>query len=232
MIQINNLSLQRSNQTVLKNINLTIKPNRITLLIGKSGAGKTSLLRCLAQLETTYQGNCTINEKNIQTMTRQERSQTIGFVSQQFNLFPHLTVLENCMQPLLINKKYTKKEAQKEAEKMLTQIDMFTYKNAYPNELSGGQQQRVAIARALGLKPSFLLLDEPTSALDPENSSILALLLQMLCAQQSTIVIVSQDVNFIRMVGDIIYLFENGLLIDQFDEQEQLEGTLIKQFLK
>lgn len=223
MIKIDNLSLRYTtdNKPVLNNLTLTIQSQRITTIIGKSGAGKTTLLRCLAGLEKNFQGTFTINNQNIKELTLQEHARLIGIVFQNFNLFPHLTVLENCMQPLLIVERLTSDQARERASKILEEFDMQNYHNSYPTKLSGGQQQRVALARALCLQPKILLLDEPTSALDPENSAILATLLKRLCKTDIALVVVSQDMHFVQLIIDQIYVLDQGFLVAQYNKKEE-----------
>ncbi len=214
MIRLNQLTSRSINTSssnpILNQISLTINSQSITTLIGKSGAGKTTLLRSIAGLEGIKQGEILINNKNILNLSVQERAQMIGFVFQDFNLFPHMTVLENCMQPLMVIKKLSKKNALQQALASLNHFDMTAYQTSYPTQLSGGQKQRVAIARALTLGPKILLLDEPSSALDPENTSILIKLLKSLCNEGITIVLASQDMAFIKNIQADVILVANG----------------------
>ena len=230
MIMLQELTLQRTNnQTpVLKTISCTLPKERITLLLGKSGAGKTTLLRCIAGLEKTYTGLISVDSQNILGLSPTQRIDLIGFVAQQYNLFPHLTVLQNCTQPLMLVKKIAQKAAQEKVIELLTQLGMEAYLNTYPAQLSGGQQQRVALARALVLEPKVLLLDEPTSALDPENSAQLAVLLRQLCTTGTTVVVSSQDMSFTRLIMDRICLVEQGTIAEQFDSKNESLDTQSK----
>lgn len=214
MITGNNVSLtyenNGNNNIVLDNISFAIPSNRITSFIGKSGAGKTTLLRCIAGLQENYTGNIAWDGTDLKSMSAQQRTSITEFVFQNFNLFPTLTALENCMQPLMVVKKHSRDAAYKKAMVVLGELGMAAYQDAYATQLSGGQQQRVAIARALCLDPKVLLLDEPTSALDPENTMLLVGMLKKLCETGVSIALSSQDMSFVRLVGDKIILIENG----------------------
>lgn len=217
MLKITNLSVSVGAQKVLKNISCTLLSGRITLFIGKSGAGKTTLLRSLAGLIKPTSGAIQFNEIAIETLNAQTRAQTIGFVFQDFNLFAHMTVLQNCIDPLLIQG-VNRSDAVKRATKILEQLGMTEKINAYPKELSGGQQQRVAIARALCLQPTVLLLDEPTASLDPENSTILGEILHKLAQKGLTVMLSTQDMNFARAIGERIIFMEDGNIIENCDQ--------------
>ncbi len=220
-------------KTILRNVSFTIPQGRITAFIGRSGAGKTSLLRCCAHLTTHYTGVLTAQDKPLASYTNQERVHTVGFVFQQFNLFPHLTVLENCTAALTYEDVLTNAAIAERAEELLTLVGMHHYATRYPHQLSGGQQQRVAIARALMLQPSILLFDEPTSALDPESTTMLATVLKNLLAHGITVAYASHDMQFIAATQDRIYLMEDGAIVDTFDSKTQKLGDAakIEQFL-
>lgn len=209
----------RARRTVLNNVSCELIPGRITCFVGKSGAGKTSLLQVLAHLNTEYQGIVLASEHNIALFSPEQRAATVGFVFQNFNLFPHLTVVENCIQPLVAVKKLSVAEAQKKAHEVLQSLDMIEYQHAYPTHLSGGQQQRVAIARALCLNPQVLLLDEPTSALDPANVAQLQILLRMLASHGITIALSSHDMQFVEGILDRVYLIDEGSIVESFDRE-------------
>ncbi|MEI7580939.1 MAG: ATP-binding cassette domain-containing protein [bacterium] len=225
MIKGTNLTLQYGTashtKTILNALNFEIPQGRITAFIGKSGAGKTSLLRCCAHLTTTYTGSILVNSKPLTSLSNSQRVHTIGFVFQQFNLFPHMTVAENCVAPVLHEGSLTPQQAHLRAQELLTLVCMHEYAGRYPHQLSGGQQQRVAIARALMLKPTILLFDEPTSALDPESTTMLATVLKNLLAHNITIAYASHDMQFISATLDRVYLMENGCIQETFDSKEQ-----------
>lgn len=217
MVVVNQLSVQIGGVQILKPVTLTLPSGSINLLLGKSGAGKTTVLRCLAGLEDRFSGEIFIDTKNSHTLSTTERGHYIGFVSQQFDLFPHLSALHNCTQPLMLVDGLSQAEATKKAMELLQTLGVAHAAEQYPNELSGGMKQRVALARALARSPRLLLLDEPSSALDPHNSAILINTLRTLAKQGITIVISSQDMQFARTILEHVFLFEQGALIDQAD---------------
>lgn len=215
MLTIRNLSLQKGSplKPILQGISVTFSQGEVSLLIGKSGAGKSSLMRCMAQLETSYEGDMLFKGQSLEDLTASKRAQTLGYIAQGYSLFPHLTALENCIQPLQVAAKMQRSEATQKALFVLKELGMAEYNSAYPNELSGGQQQRVAIARALALEPLILLLDEPSSALDPDNSRQLANILKELASQGKTIVVSTQDMFFAEQLQGTSYCIDNGILL-------------------
>lgn len=221
MVVTENLNLTIRGKSILSEINTRMPQSSINILIGQSGAGKTSYLRCLAGLETKYLGSIEIDGLNIRELSIEDRSTFIGFVAQNFNLFPHLTALENCAQPLRIVEKLPEDKAHLEALHMLEKFGVVEAAYKYPSELSGGMQQRVALARALVHSPRVLLLDEPTSALDPHNTSILIELLMKLQSQGICIIISSQDMEFVKRCKGRLYLFKNGQIIDSFTDLDR-----------
>ncbi len=236
MIKLNQLTSTtlntRTQKPILNQVSLTISSRRITSLIGKSGSGKTTLLRCIAGLEDIGQGSITIDSKNSVNLSAQERAGLIGFVFQDFNLFPHMTVLENCMQPLMVVQGKNKQEAQQQALATLNHFGMDAYAASNPSQLSGGQKQRVAIARALAMGPKVLLLDEPSSALDPENTAILIKLLKQLCTEGIIIVLASQDMRFVSNIQDFLCFIVDGTVVETCDKREPMNATpLINEFL-
>ncbi len=229
MLKIENLSLIKKKKHVLTEIHCDFPRNQITLLLGKSGCGKTSLLRSIAQLEPTCQGNLSFCGKSLREMSQKERCQLLGFVSQSYALFPHRNVLDNCAHPLRLLG-YSQKEARQRVDEMLAFLGMEPYLFAMPQELSGGQQQRVAIARALVLNPRFLLLDEPTSALDPENTSRLIEILKKLKKEGKGIIIASQDMAFAAHLFDTAFFLEEGVVIESSSDKTVM-GKKLSQFL-
>ncbi|MGE5196049.1 MAG: ATP-binding cassette domain-containing protein [Anaerolineae bacterium] len=221
MLNVKKLSLikTRNNKKdlILNDISFEIPKARITLLLGKSGSGKTSLLRCLAQVEKEYEGEISFGEKTLAQMTPKKRCQIIGFVPQSFALFPHMNVLENCACPLALLSQTNWQSVYKLVEKTLLSLDMGKFIDARPHELSGGQQQRVAIARALVLNPSFLLYDEPTSALDPENTELFIEILHQLRKEGKGLIISSQDMAFAAKILDRAFFLQQGTLIEEID---------------
>lgn len=201
----------------LQNISFELQQGRITTFMGPSGAGKTTLLHCMANLHKEYDGEITVNGKDLRTLSPLERASHVGFVLQQCALFPHLTVLQNCVQPLVKVLKLQEDLARSSALRMLSLLGMANFKDALPAQLSGGQQQRVAIARALVLNPEVLLLDEPTSALDPESKLCLVGVLKELNQKGITIGLSSHDMPFIQRMLDCIYFMEEGAIIETYD---------------
>lgn len=234
MITGKNVSLQvEKGKKILHDTSFTLQPGRITIFMGPSGAGKTSLLKCIANLCADYEGEILCNQMDLKTLSPARRASTIGFVLQQFHLFPHLTSLQNCTLALTEVLKKPQEEAEEEAKKILNTLGIGSLVHAYPCRLSGGQQQRVAIARALILHPEVLLLDEPTSALDPESKKNLITLLKELHQQGITMAISSHDMPFIRKIQDMIYFMEGGKLVETWDQTlEPLDSKIkIKEFL-
>ncbi|HXW86611.1 MAG TPA: ATP-binding cassette domain-containing protein [Candidatus Bathyarchaeia archaeon] len=236
MIIGNNVTLSYTHNQkkipVLKHISFVIPDSRITLFIGKSGAGKTSVLKCIGSLINSYEGTILYQEQDIKKITAKDRASLVGFVFQQFNLFCHMSVLGNCMQPLLLVKKYSKKQAQEKALETLTLVAMQDYIHAYPSQLSGGQQQRVAIARALCLEPRVLLLDEPTSSLDPESSESLRHYLLELKKKGVTLALASHDMEFARDLIDHIYFLDHGTIKEEYDVQKNSSLEQTPQIMK
>lgn len=231
MIIINNLTVKQQEKIILKSVSCTLLPSRITTFIGKSGAGKTTILKSLVGLNSITDGSIVLNDKQLITLSSQQRAEEIGYVFQDFNLFGHLTVLQNCIDPLLVHA-VTPMSAQKKAYDVLKLLDMQNFMNVYPHNLSGGQKQRVAIARALCLQPKILLLDEPTASLDPINTDMLVTILQKLAAQGLTIGLSSQDMSFVRKVFDRIYYIQDGEIVEFCEEINNLhKNSLIMSFL-
>ena len=172
MLKIENLNKSYGEKVVLKNVSLEMKEHDIVCLMGKSGMGKTTLLRCLNQLETRDSGTITLNDLVLDSSTtrNKEFQKQVGMVFQNYNLFPHLSVLENCINAPIYHKLMTRQEAIKKAEQLLEEMELLEEKNSHPLNLSGGQRQRVAIVRACMLDPKILCFDEPTSALDSEST--------------------------------------------------------------
>lgn len=212
LLEVNQLYKDYGNGPVLKGITLEVHKGEVVVLIGPSGCGKSTLLRCMNGLEpiqsgeVRLDGNVITNDKTKWSDVRQK----VGMVFQSYDLFPHMTVMDNILLgPLKVQKK-DKKAAEKEAEKLLERIGLLDRKNSYPRELSGGQKQRVAIVRALIMKPEILLFDEVTAALDPEMvREVLDVMLE-LARDGSTMVIVTHEMQFARAVADRIVFLDEG----------------------
>ena len=224
MIDIENLRKSFGDVEVLKGINLTIKEKEVVVIIGPSGSGKSTLLRCMNYLEEPTSGEVSVDgivldgEANINKV-REE----VGMVFQRFNLFPHMTVLQNIMLAPIKVRHVAKQEAEDTARKLLARVGLADKADAYPSQLSGDQQQRVAIARALAMKPKVMLFDEPTSALDPEMVGEVLDVMRKLAEEGMTMVIVTHEMGFAREVGDRLLFVDDGRIIEQGDPKEVFE---------
>ncbi|MBQ1182406.1 MAG: amino acid ABC transporter ATP-binding protein [Phascolarctobacterium sp.] len=221
MIKITNLQKSFGNLHVLKGVNLTITEQEVLVIIGPSGCGKSTLLRCMNFLEEPTGGTVAIdgvvlkNDASINDVRKE-----VGMVFQRFNLFPHMTVLENLMLAPLKVRGIQKAEAEATAKMYLEKVGLADKANAYPEQLSGGQQQRVAIARALCMKPKVMLFDEPTSALDPEMINEVLDVMKTLAHEGMTMVVVTHEMGFAREVGDrVIFLYEGNILEEGTPEE-------------
>lgn len=220
---------------VLKGVDLVVRPGEVTVIIGPSGSGKSTLLRSLNHLEKVDQGTVRVDgdlvgyrrkgnklhELSNKDILRQ-RSQ-IGFVFQNFNLFPHLTVLENVIEAPISAQKRKKSDVEPEALALLERVGLKDKAHDYPRRLSGGQQQRVAIARALALRPKVILFDEPTSALDPELVGEVLEVIRGLAREGATLVIVTHEVGFAREIADTIVFMDGGQVVEQGSPAELLD---------
>jgi ABC-type polar amino acid transport system ATPase subunit len=231
MVTVKEITVKVGSQTIINDLSMTCTPGAITALIGNSGAGKTTVLKSIAGLLPISAGDITVNGKPLAAFTSCERAEAIGYVFQEFNLFTHLTVLENCVDPLLV-RGITYDGACERALQTLEELGMASYQDRYPSQLSGGQQQRVAIARALCLNPKVLLLDEPTASLDPANTDLLVNILKQFTERGLTVVLSSQDMSFVNKVFDNVYFMQNGRIVETcFNRNELMQAPLIKQWL-
>lgn len=215
-IAIENLVKKFGDNTVLNDITTSIKEGEVICVIGPSGSGKSTFLRCLNRLEEATSGQIIINGEHLtdkKTDINQIR-QHIGMVFQHFNLFPHLSVLENITLAPLDVKGKNKKETEEQADKLLQTVGLLDKKNIYPESLSGGQKQRVAIARALAINPDIMLFDEPTSALDPEMVGDVLKVMKKLADQGMTMVIVTHEMGFAKEVANRIMFIDDGYLLE------------------
>jgi ABC-type polar amino acid transport system ATPase subunit len=220
MVTVNNVTVRPGEQIILSDVSLSFVPGTITTIIGDSGAGKTTLLKSVVGLVPITAGTIMINGKSLQEFLPQQRAKEIGCVFQDFNLFPHMTVLENCIDPLRVHG-IAYHDARTRALTVLKELGMATYQDRYPSQLSGGQQQRVAIARALCLNPRVLLLDEPTASLDPVNTDLLTGILKTLAQRGLTIVVSSQDMDFVRKIIDRAYFMQSGRIVESCENAAQ-----------
>jgi polar amino acid transport system ATP-binding protein len=212
MIKIENLQKSFGDLEVLKKVNLEVYESDVVVLIGASGSGKSTLLRCINFLEMKNGGKIIIEEEEIEPNTHNlnEVRQKVGMVFQHFNLFPHMTVLENVMEAPVMVKKENKAEAKKEAKALLEKVGLSDKADVYPAKLSGGQKQRVAIARALAMKPDIMLFDEPTSALDPELVGEVLATMKELAQEGMTMVVVTHEMGFAKEVADEVVYMHDG----------------------
>ncbi|MEH7176859.1 amino acid ABC transporter ATP-binding protein [Neobacillus vireti] len=223
MITVKNLRKSFGSLEVLKDINAEVKEKEVICVIGPSGSGKSTFLRCLNRLEEISGGQVVINGHDItdKKVDLNKVRQEVGMVFQQFNLFPHKTVLENItLGPIKIHSK-EKTAAEKLALELLDKVGLREKANSYPGELSGGQKQRVAIARALAMNPKIMLFDEPTSALDPEMVGDVLEVMKQLAKEGMTMVVVTHEMGFAREVGDRVIFMDGGYIVEE-NEPNQL----------
>ncbi|GAA0083602.1 amino acid ABC transporter ATP-binding protein [Clostridium sp. CTA-7] len=222
MIHVNNLHKYFGNNEVLKGINENIQKGEVVVVIGPSGSGKSTFLRCLNLLEEPTDGEIIFEGKSItdkKTDINKIREK-MGMVFQQFNLFPHKTVLENLTIAPIKVKNMSKNEAEKKAKDLLTKVGLLEKADAYPASLSGGQKQRIAIARALAMEPDVMLFDEPTSALDPEMVGEVLNVMKSLAKEGMTMVVVTHEMGFAKEVGDRILFMDGGNIVEQGTPEE------------
>ncbi|MBG9982638.1 amino acid ABC transporter ATP-binding protein [Aerococcaceae bacterium DSM 111020] len=202
---------------VLKGIDMSVDSGEVVCIIGSSGSGKSTLLRCLNRLEEIDSGSITINDKDIteKNIDINKVRENIGMVFQHFNLFPHLSVLENITLAPTELEILSQADAEQKAIELLNEVGLADKADAYPNSLSGGQKQRVAIARALAMSPNIILFDEPTSALDPEMVGDVLNVMKDLAAKGMTMVVVTHEMGFAREMGDRVIFMDDGYIVEQ-----------------
>ncbi len=222
---------------VLDNINLHVKQGEVVVVCGPSGSGKSTLIRTINKLEPIDKGSLWVDGMDLadkKTDINKLRAE-IGFVFQQFNLYPHLSVMDNITLAPIKIRKMQKKDAEQLALSLLERVGLLNKKNAYPAQLSGGQQQRVAIARALAMKPKIMLFDEPTSALDPEMIGEVLAVMQDLAESGMTMVVVTHEMGFARQVSHRIVFMDHGRILEEAKPEEFFKNPQherAKQFLK
>ena len=218
--------------SVLRGIDLSLARGQVLAIIGSSGSGKSTLLRCINKLETIDRGSITIRGEKLcwtadgdtsatYASTADERRilMSTGMVFQQFNLFPHMTVIENLIEAPIHVKGQSRDEILPYARELLAKVGLSDRENYYPSQLSGGQQQRVAIARALAMKPDIMLFDEPTSALDPELTGEVLRTMRALAAERMTMIVVTHEMAFAREAATNVIFMENGVIVEQGEPQ-------------
>lgn len=221
VLKLNNISKSFGGLNVLVDISLQVNKGDIFSIIGPSGSGKSTLLRCISGIEKIDSGSITING-------------SVGMVFQQFNLFPHYSVLENVFKPLIIVNKISKSEAEEIAFKLLKKVKLEDKVNSYPSKLSGGQKQRVAIARALAMNPSIMLFDEPTSALDPELTIEVLQTIKELSKEDMTMIIVTHEMNFAKEISNRTIFMDKGKIVEEGSAEKVFlspENNRTKEFL-
>ncbi len=228
MIKVEGLSKRYHDNIVLENVDLEINEGDVIGIIGPSGTGKSTLLRCIDQLEIPEKGTINLGERDVDLSKRSRKDineirQNTGMVFQKFNLFEKKTALENVMEGLIVVKKMNKAEAKKIALEELAKVGMTAWANHYPKHMSGGQQQRVAIARALAMKPRLLLLDEPTSALDPELVGEVLDVVKDIASKGYTMLLVSHEMNFVRNVSNRVIFLDKGHIVEDGTPSEVFE---------
>ena len=219
---------------VLKGIDLVVKPRETFVLLGPSGGGKSTLLRCINHLEKIDAGRLYVDGELMGYIERGDilhempqrevakQRAKIGMVFQRFNLFPHLTAIQNVMESPIMVQRMNRKEAEHEAEKLLTEVGLKEKLDVYPAQLSGGQQQRVAIARALAMKPKLMLFDEPTSALDPELVGEVLDVMKQLARDGMTMVVVTHEIGFAKEAADGVALIDGGVIVEMGPPEQVL----------
>lgn len=217
MIHINNLHKRFGDSHVLRGISCDIKPQEVVCIIGPSGSGKSTFLRCMNALETVSEGEVVVNgfAAHDQTTDLNKMRESVGMVFQRFNLFPHMTVLENLIMAPMNLRNMPRQQAVDLADALLAKVGLSDKRDAWPSSLSGGQQQRVAIARALAMKPSIMLFDEPTSALDPELVGDVLEVMKNLASEGMTMVIVTHEMGFAREVADRVIFIDQGVIQEE-----------------
>ncbi|MCJ7834094.1 amino acid ABC transporter ATP-binding protein [Cuneatibacter sp. NSJ-177] len=226
ILEINHCKKQFDGVEVLKDISLSVKQGQVVSIIGPSGSGKSTLLRCATMLETMdggdliYLGQYAVRDEEgkaryASPQELREIQQYFGLVFQNFNLFPHYSVLKNIMDAPVHVQKRNKEEVRNEAFELLKKMGLYDRADAYPHQLSGGQQQRVSIARALAMKPQILFFDEPTSALDPELTGEILKVIKSLAAEHMTMVIVTHEMAFARDVADHVIFMDGGVIVEE-----------------
>ena len=222
MIHVNNLHKYFGENEVLKGVNDHIKKGEVVVVIGPSGSGKSTFLRCLNLLEEPTHGEIIFEEQNItdKNIDINKIREKMGMVFQQFNLFPHKTVMDNITIAPINVKNKSRSEAEEKAKGLLKKVGLLDKANAYPASLSGGQKQRIAIARALAMEPDVMLFDEPTSALDPEMVGEVLTVMKDLAKEGMTMVVVTHEMGFAREVGDRILFMDGGNIVEQGTPEE------------
>lgn len=222
ILEISHLEKTFGENQVLKDISLNVAEGEVISIIGSSGSGKSTFLRCINQLEEASGGDIIYRSKSIfdKGMNLSEYRSKVCMVFQQFNLFNNMTALENCIRPQVAVLKRNRKEAEKIAREYIEKVGMAPYMNARPSQLSGGQKQRIAIARALSMNPDIILFDEPTSALDPEMVGEVLSVMKDLAKTGLTMLVVTHEMGFAREVASRVVFMNNGIILEDGTPEE------------
>ena len=237
ILKVNNVCKRYEDITVFENMNLTVKRGEVVVIVGPSGCGKSTFLRCLNALEDIQDGEILLEGEKVDSNSKNIGNirEKAGMVFQSYDLFPHLTVLQNLMLAPVKVKKRDKKEVEKEALGLLERVGLLTKKDSFPRQLSGGQKQRVAIVRALIMHPEILLLDEITAALDPEMVREVLDVVLSLAKEGRTMIIVTHEMQFARAVADRMVFIDNGRIVEEGEPEEFFDNPKtdrLKQFLQ
>ena len=222
LISVNNLEKKFDDNAVLKGVSIDINKGDVVCVIGASGSGKSTFLRCLNLLETPTGGSIIFEGEDLtdSKVDLDLHRQKMGMVFQQFNLFPHMSILENLTCAPVLLKKATKEQAEAKAMELLARVGLADRASSYPNQLSGGQKQRVAIVRALCMEPTVMLFDEPTSALDPEMVGEVLDVMRELASEGMTMVVVTHEMGFAREVSNRVVFLDNGVIAEEGAPEE------------
>ena len=237
ILKVNNVCKRYEDITVFENMNLTVKRGEVVVIVGPSGCGKSTFLRCLNALEDIQDGEILLEGEKVDSASKNIGNirEKAGMVFQSYDLFPHLTVLQNLMLAPVKVKKRDKKEVEKEALGLLEKVGLLTKKDSFPRQLSGGQKQRVAIVRALIMHPEILLLDEITAALDPEMVREVLDVVLSLAKEGRTMIIVTHEMQFARAVADRMVFIDNGRIVEEGEPKEFFDNPKtdrLRQFLQ
>jgi polar amino acid transport system ATP-binding protein len=246
MVDAQEINKSYGSHKVLKGVSISVKPGEVACIIGPSGSGKSTFLRCINHLEKIDGGRIFVDGKimgyreahgklyELKESEADVQRRDIGMVFQRFNLFPHMTALENVISGLIHVKKIDKKDAEAQGRELLERVGLGAKFAHYPSQLSGGQQQRVAIARALAMKPKLMLFDEPTSALDPELVGDVLQVMKDLAASGMTMIVVTHEMGFAREVGDSLFFMDEGVVVESGTPEQVLgnpQETRTREFL-